>query len=71
MEEFKVGDYVFGKYGVESYVEGFILFIDEERNKIKIKCDNADVTLSTEDFSSERPEKLKKFLISKSKPTKY
>ena len=61
MDIFKVGEFVYGEYGSTSYVEGYIVFIDEDGDKIKIKCDNAFVTLDSDAIHKEIPEKLKKF----------
>ena len=56
--EFKKGDYVYGKYGIKSYIEGYVIYVDIESRKIKIQCKKAAITLPITDVYSEKPESL-------------
>ena len=58
MREFKIGEKVFGRYGVESYITGEIVKIDG--NKISFKCNDVIATLNWDDVFYHIPEDRKK-----------
>ena len=62
MKDFKIGDFVYGNYGIESYISGEIKKI--EGNEISIQCNRSLVTLYEPDVFYDIPEGKKSFFIS-------
>jgi len=58
MKDLEIGETVFGRYGVESYITGEIIKIDE--NKISIQCNNTIVTINKMDVLYYIPSDRKK-----------